>query len=268
MKLSGIGFIGAAIMLCILLAGCSGLSANSAMTTQIQAVASTAGANVATTQPASGLAVNAAGFAAIYANTTANIFASKGVHADATFYVGIMANSAIADAILADAQAGKLTADQMQTDLTLEARLAGNMVYQLNAVAIPAASAKSLPKAKVKVILPPLKASTGADINSIIASLPSALRPWATEYLPVLLRLGASETDAMIALLISGDENTPYRVALSAMTVTERQAELSNRVVVDVANTNVNAQNVQAERAAATALASLGLSLVLGLIGL
>ena len=264
------------LIIAFLCGGCAGLNPTAPESQFIDNGVAAVESHQASTQPVKDLTANAAFFEAVNLDATtsrlARYFGGKKLWSNAQIRVSLWQTAAITSEISTRAWTGKLSASSMSLALLIEKQYAANLECQK--AGMPAASVVSAAKVKTTAEAPKRKmvasqpVAASFDLNNLIASLPAALQPWATQYGPALLRLGLAEADAEIALLIAGDMETPYRAALSAMTEDELMAETGNVLTGTIAATNAAAATEASEKQAAQAIASLGLSILFSFMGL
>jgi len=282
---NGFGFgVGVfALLVMIIMAGCSGLQVSSATGHEMDLAAASAKSGLAATQPAAMgtlLADNAGVLRDLHEQATVNgfqyLFGVKKVWANAAIFSTIAQEDAVACELASRAAAGGLYQTNLAMALQVEAKYLEQLQLQRAGTA-PTNSLVSLAKIRTAAANPPTKVAAGQptaaqakaslDLGNLIASLPDQFKPWAQQYGPALLRLGVAEADAEIALLISGDTDTPYRAALSAMTQDELMAEASENLTKSIAVTNANAASVSFQKQAAEGLLTLGVSVAMALLG-
>ena len=264
------------LALLLTIGGCSGLNATATEAQYIANGVAAVESHQASTQPAKDLTANAAFFEQVNLDATTSrlsrYFGSGKVWANASIRVSLWQTAAVSSEISTRAGTGKLTPASMSLAMLIEKQYAANLSAQ--AAGMPASSLSSAAKLKTALEAPKRKMAASQpttvsfDLSNLIASLPAALQPWAVQYGPQLLRLGLAEADAEIALLIAGDTETPYRAALSTMTEDELMAESGNVLTSTIAATNAAAATESAEKQAAQAIASLGLSILFSFMGL
>jgi hypothetical protein len=104
-------------------------------------------------------------------------------------------------------------------------------------------------------------------IEELIAKLPDQLKPFAAQYGPALLTLTADELKAVLALLLAGDIEAPYRAALAAMTPDQREAETIQFTSQDGLHVSENAAKVAEQKKIAQTIVGILLSIILGAVG-
>jgi hypothetical protein len=102
------------------------------------------------------------------------------------------------------------------------------------------------------------------NLDQIIAGLPAKFQPWATQYAPAFLAMTATEFQAWLDLLVSGDVYTAYRQVIAKLPNKEAYlAKLDeNALAWSTANAANNA-SLALQRQAGTAF--LGILLTIGL---
>jgi hypothetical protein len=266
------------LLLCLaLVAGCSGFQATTGAASYIDTTAAYAKLHQASTQPAVDLQGEASNFVNITGTSTTNLFshwfAGKEVWTNATIWTPLQEKRALLVEMASRAKAGTLApADQT---LALQVAYQWANLMTLDESATPASqmlATRAHLRTKLMVhrvaASQPVSATSASELQNLVNSLPVAFQPWAVQYGPALLRLGLAEADAELALLVAGDTDTPYKAALTQFTEDELMTEAARVLVVDIAATNTNAANVAAEKQAAYAALSLGLTLILGVFGL
>jgi hypothetical protein len=189
----------------------------------------------------------------------------------APFYADLQSVTAWADEV---SKPGRLNAANQQLALRIEAVWAANLRNGVNAA--PGTS-QLASLAKLKTVMraahAKLKASSqptasGDAIANLINSVPAIFRPWVSEYAPVLIRIGIGDLDALISQLLGGDPLPIYRAALVSMTEDELMADGATITEPLAQTVTDNAAKVAAEKQAAMAALSLGLTLLFSFIGL
>jgi len=261
------------LLVCVaFMAGCSGLQATATGGQYIDLSAAAAKSYVGDPNTARSLEKNAVALAALHNVATVNgfkyWFAGKELLANAAIWTTLEQEDALAAELWTRAEAGKLSDVNQVIAVNIESQWLANKVLQRAAAT---ANKQMATRARLKALTVPRTKKAilpTPDLEALIAQLPAALKPWATEYGGQLLRLGLAEADAQIALMLAGDTFTPYCAALSTMTEEELMAEAGDALTRTVVATNTNAANVEQQRKAAIAAVSLGFSVLFALFGL
>jgi hypothetical protein len=279
------GFILAILMLAVLATGCSGLAANGTFATSIQQDASMMVASASGVNPdaVNALINNATRFDCDLATATRNpfthTFGGKHIRASAPFYACLESVTAWSDEVAG--RALFLSPANQQLALKVEAVWASNLRNGVNA-APGTSQLASLARLKYQLAAPQmfkaramqsLKASTQPAtsidlITQLVNAVPTVYKPWMVQYGPVLIRIEVGNLDALISQLVNGDPLPIYRATLAAMTEDELMAEGANITDALVATVTDNAAKVLAQKQAAMAALSLGLTLLFSFIGL
>jgi len=258
-----------ALLLAGLFAGCSGLQASSSMTSTIEVAATTAKTALATTQPADALAVNASYATTISKGKTTNWFAyvvgSGDPYTAAQIYEDLTAHK-VAMAELAK-RASVLTPARQTLALEIEQQLAEIVRLEREGLAATSSLATVAGiQARAKALSPARK-GTSAELQALIDALPDELKTWGAAYGPSLLSLGVTEADALIALAIAGDIETPMIAAMEVMTDDELLTNAASILTTSRETCNANAESVSTQKTSLWSLVSVALSAVGSLFG-
>ncbi len=105
------------------------------------------------------------------------------------------------------------------------------------------------------------------DLEELKAKLPPAFQPWVAQYGPAFLAMGAEELKAWIERLIAGDTLEAYRQVLAKLPNEDLLTEWTN-ITADwqVANER-NASKIDVQKAAASAVLKILLTIALAAAG-
>lgn len=105
-------------------------------------------------------------------------------------------------------------------------------------------------------------------LQELIDRVPDPLKPFAAQYGPALLTYGVQQLTEIVAMLIAGDVEAPYRAAVKAMTLDQLNAETERFTATDSQHAQENADKVASQKRAAMQACGILASMLLALVGL
>ena len=106
------------------------------------------------------------------------------------------------------------------------------------------------------------------SLEDLKLQIPESLKPWAEEYGPALLKMGAEGVKAFIEKLLAGDVDGAYQDVLNNM----ENNELLDKMLKIRSNwtslKNKNADDITVQKAAGAALAMILLTIAIATVGL